>query len=49
MGWTVVEGWNMEMLAISESLKTAVIKKKKKKEPLRFCAAYPELDKWFIA
>ena len=30
MGWMVVEGWNMEMLAISESLKTAVIKKKKK-------------------
>ena len=47
MGRTVVEGWNMEMLAISESLKTAVIKKKKK--PLRFCAAYPELDKWIIA
>ena len=47
MGWMVVEGWNMEMLAISESLKTAVIKKKKK--ALRFCAAYPELDEWFIA
>lgn len=36
--WTVVEGWKMEMLGISENLKNAVIKKKKKKERLRFCA-----------
>lgn len=35
--WTVVEGWKMEMLGISENLKNAVIKKKKK-ERLRFCA-----------
>lgn len=38
MGWTVVEGWNMETLGISENLKNAVIKKKKKRATKILCS-----------